>query len=262
MKAHGVNRISLGVQSFNDQLIKRIERHHDKKRIDQALDQIHEAGIHNISIDLMYGLPDQTIAMLMEDLNIAANDQRIKHISIYSLTIEEHSKFGRQKIVPCDNELEGTMYELIVKTLPEYGYQHYEISNFAKPGYESKHNQMYWRYEDYAGIGCGASGKENHIRYDRPFQLLNYLNDEEVFERFELSKSDEMFEFIMMGLRMKQGISLSRFEALFQCSLSDVYASAIHQNIARGWLLIEGDSLRPSEAGMTFLNDVLMAFMD
>ena len=89
MKAHGVNRISLGVQSFNDQLIKRIERHHDKKRIDQALDQIHEAGIHNISIDLMYGLPDQTIAMLMEDLNIAANDQRIKHISIYSLTIEE-----------------------------------------------------------------------------------------------------------------------------------------------------------------------------
>lgn len=262
MKAHGVNRISLGVQSFNDQLIKRIERHHDKKRIDQALDQIHEAGIHNISIDLMYGLPDQTIAMLMEDLNLAANDERIKHISIYSLTIEEHSKFGRQKIAPCDNELEGMMYELIVKTLPGYGYQHYEISNFAKPGYESKHNQMYWRYEDYAGIGCGASGKENHIRYDRPFQLLNYLNDEEVFERFALSKSDEMFEFIMMGLRMKQGISLSRFEALFQCSLSDVYASAIHQNIARGWLLIEGDSLRPSEAGMTFLNDVLMAFMD
>lgn len=262
MKKHGVNRVSLGVQSFNDELVKRIERHHDKKRIDQVLDQIHESGIHNISIDLMYGLPGQTLEMLANDLKTAASDSRISHISIYSLTIEEHSKFGRQGIEPCDNELEGRMYELICETLPKKGYKHYEISNFAKSGYESKHNQMYWQYADYVGLGCGASGKENHIRYDRPFQLMDYLNDQEKCELIELSKKDEMFEMIMMGLRMKKGIDLTHFENLFGCSLMDVYPFAVNENIKRGWLKLAEGRLFPSEQGMTFLNDVLLAFMD
>lgn len=262
MKKHGVNRISLGVQSFNDELVKIIERHHNRQRIDQVLDMIHAAGIHNISIDLMYALPKQSLSQLADDLKIAALDKRISHISIYSLTIEEHSKFGRQGLEPCDNELEGSMYELICETLSKYGYMHYEISNFAKPGYESKHNQMYWQYEDYAGIGCGASGKENHIRYDRPFQLLDYLNDQEKCELIHLSKQDEMFECVMMGLRMKKGIKLKHFEELFGCSLMDVFPSAINDNIKRGWLVLEADRLFPSEAGMTFLNDVLLAFMD
>lgn len=261
MKAHGVNRISLGVQSFNDRLVKSIDRHHNQALINQTLDLIHASNIHNISIDLMYGLPNQTLTMLDEDLKLAAMDQRISHISIYSLTIEEHSKFGREGVVACDNELEGAMYELICRTLKEYGYTHYEISNFAKQGYESLHNQMYWRYEDYAGIGCGASGKENHIRYDRPFQLLNYINHEEVIERIELSKADEMFEFIMMGLRMHQGIELKRFEELFHCSLVEHYASAIKCNLERGWLTLNELALQPTELGMTFLNDVLMDFM-
>lgn len=262
MKLHGVNRISLGVQSFNDMLVKRIERHHDKVKINQVLDMIHAAGIHNISIDLMYGLPEQNLELLAEDLKTAASDSRISHISIYSLTIEEHSAFGRRGIEPCDNELEGLMYELICKTLPQYGYEHYEISNFAKAGYESKHNQMYWRYADYVGIGCGASGKENHIRYDRPFQLLDYLNDQEKCEWIRLSKQDEMFEMIMMGLRMKRGIDLKEFEDLFGCSLIDTYSKAVDENVQCGWLILSSDRLYPSEQGMTFLNDVLLAFMD
>lgn len=262
MKKHGVNRISLGVQSFNDELVKRIERHHDQGRINQVLELIHAVGIHNISIDLMYGLPGQSLKLLAEDVDKAASDSRISHISIYSLTIEEHSKFGLQGIEPCDNELEGLMYELICNTLPKYGYEHYEISNFAKSGFESKHNQMYWQYEDYAGIGCGASGKENHIRYDRPFQLLDYLRNEEKCELIRLNKKDEMFEMIMMGLRMKKGIELKRFEELFNCSLLDVYASAVHDNINCGWLILNDGRLFPSDQGMTFLNDVLLPFMD
>lgn len=262
MKKHGVNRISLGVQSFNDELVKRIERHHNKARINEVLDMIHEIGIHNISIDLMYGLPDQSLKQLADDVEIAASDSRISHISIYSLTIEEHSKFGRQGIEPCDNELEGLMYELICDMLPKYGYEHYEISNFAKSGFESKHNQMYWQYADYAGIGCGASGKENHIRYDRPFQLQDYLNDQEKCELIKLNKSDEMFEMIMMGLRMKKGIDLNHFEELFGCSLLSIFASAVNENIDRGWLVLTKDRLYPSIQGMTFLNDLLLAFMD
>lgn len=262
MKNHGVNRISLGVQSFNDELVKQIERHHDKTRINYVLDLIHEMGIHNISIDLMYGLPNQNLKLLADDLKMAASDTRISHISIYSLTIEEHSKFGRQGIEPCDNELEGLMYELICDTLPKYDYEHYEISNFAKPGYESKHNQMYWQYVDYAGIGCGASGKENHIRYDRPFQLLDYINDQEKCELIALNKEDEMFEMIMMGLRMKKGVDLKHFEDLFGCSLMSVFASAVNENIKRGWLSLSEGRLFPSAQGMTFLNDVLLAFME
>ncbi len=154
------------------------------------------------------------------------------------------------------------MYELICQQLAADGYEHYEISNFARPGYESKHNQMYWHYEDYIGLGCGASGKEHHVRYDRPFQLNKYLNHCEQAEIMTLSREEEQFEFVMMGLRMRQGISLLRYEALFGESLLDHYQNVIDKHCKKGWLLLENGYLAPSEAGMCFLNEILLDFMD
>ena len=153
---HGINRISLGVQSLNDDLIKIINRHHTSKDIFKKIDEIYDAGIMNISVDMIYGLPSQTLDIWLEDLNKIASHPKVSHVSIYSLTIEEHSKFGRENVQKVSEELDEEMYFQAIACLESHGFIQYEISNFARNHKESLHNTTYWEYEDFIGLGCGA----------------------------------------------------------------------------------------------------------
>ena len=258
---HRVNRISLGVQSLNDQLIKIIERHHTADEVFSKIDEIYDKGIQNISVDMIYGLPEQTLAVWLADLKKMAMNEKISHLSIYSLTIEENSAFGRHHVARADDELDELMYFEGIRILEECGFEHYEISNFCRSKRVSLHNCAYWKYEDFIGIGCGAYGKEDHFYYHFPFQLNDYLNGRLKCERRFLNKDDEMFEAVMMGLRLKKGIELNRFRERFACDLTDVYDQAVQKNLKLGYLEIINGYLRCTENGFGLLNSILIDFM-
>lgn len=260
MKRHGVNRISLGVQTLQDDLLKKICRHHDHEMIEDAIQRIHAHGIHNISADMIYGLPSQTMEQWMCDLGWLC-EQEIAHISLYALMIEEHSAFGRAGVEAMDEDLETDMFEYAIAFLQEKGFEHYEISNFARDGRRSMHNQVYWHYDDFIGIGCGASGKSEHARYDNTRNLQTYFEQGPSPRKILLSREDEMFEMLMMSLRMKEGLSLAKFYERFSVDVRDYYTDALDKNIAKGWLVLEQGTLHASYAGMLVLNDVLEDFL-
>ena len=261
LKQYGVNRISLGVQTLQPSLLSIIGRRHTREDVISRIQQLHCHGIHNISIDLIYGLPQQTIQMWKEDLQDIVQHFQISHISLYALTIEEHSQFGRDGVQNIDADVEADMYLHAVSYLHKHGFAHYEISNFAQPSAASLHNQMYWNYEDFCGIGCGASGKSGHVRYDNTRNLHTYLQEGSCPDIIELSKQDEMFETLMMALRMKQGLSLSHFRENFAVDFETAYHAALQKNIERGMLLVEDDHVRTTDEGMLLLHDVLVDFL-
>lgn len=260
MKKHGINRISLGVQSFQDHLLAAIGRTHRQADIEPCLKRIHSYDIHNISIDLIYGLPDQTLRQWQEDLSYAIS-LPITHISIYSLTIEPNSQFGRAGIQPADENLDAQMYEYACQYLNAHGFIQYEISSFAKGDARSRHNLAYWNYDDFYGIGCGASGKEAHIRYDNTRRFDLYFTQGADPDQIVLSKRDEMFEMIMMSLRKKEGMSRALFQARFHRDVCDVYPEAIETNRAKGYLQCSETHLFATETGYPLLHEILIEFL-
>ena len=259
---HGINRISLGVQSLNDDLIRIINRHHTSSEIMSKIDEIYDAGITNISVDMIYGLPTQTLDIWLDDLNKIANNPKVSHVSIYSLTIEEHSKFGRDNVQKVGEELDEEMYFQAITCLESHGFKQYEISNFAKDKKESLHNTTYWEFEDFIGLGCGAYGKENSIYYHHPFRIHEYLDKSLVTHEEKLEKEDEMFECVMMGLRMKKGVSVSSFRKRFNVDVLEYYKSAIEKNMKLNNLIIREDYLKCSDQGFGLLNSILVDFME
>lgn len=253
---HGVNRASIGFQSGSEKLLKMMGRHHTAEDVKNAMELLRQYGIDNISLDLMYSLPHQTMADLQEAAEYAVF-LKPKHLSLYSLTIEENTVFGKKGYEPLDEDTEADMYEYICRTLPEKGFRQYEISNFALPGYESRHNLVYWHYEDFYGISAGASGKENHCRYDNVRSLPEYLKDPLQREVIPLSREDEMFEAVMMGLRLKDGILLSSFEERFGVSFEAAFAAKAEKLLKEGKLQIEGQRLKCADAYYHLLNSVL-----
>lgn len=262
LRQHGVNRISLGVQSLDQSLIKLIERHHSVAEIFSKIDEIYECGIVNISVDMIYGLPTQSLDVWLADLKQIALNEKISHVSIYSLTIEENSAFGRRKIEKVSDELDEQMYFEGIRVLEAYGFEQYEISNFARQGKYSCHNCAYWEYEDFIGIGVGAYGKENHIYYHWPFQLNDYIKGELEKEETKLTKEDEMFETIMMGLRMKKGVSIEKFNDYFHEDLREVFHDPIEKHIKNNHLEIIDQHLRCTSNGWGILNSILIDFME
>ena len=261
MVSHGINRISLGVQSLNDDLIKIIHRHHTSEMIFNKIDEIFELGIKNISVDMIYGLPTQTLEVWLSDLHKLAINHKISHISIYSLTIEKNSQFGRNGVEKVSEELDEEMYFKSIELLESLGFKQYEISNFCRENCESKHNMTYWTYEDFIGLGCGAYGKENHIYYHYPFRINEYIDQTLIREETNLEKEDEMFEMIMMGLRMKKGISIKEFYSRFHDDLIDIYSEPIKKHQAFNNLILDEFNLKCSEQGFGLLNNILIDFM-
>ena len=261
LKKHGVNRISMGVQSFQSHLLKMMDRKHSKEDILKCLSWFKEVGISNCSIDLMYALPKQTLEDWQKDLEIACSLD-VTHISLYSLTIEPNSKFGRWGVEPCDGDLEFEMYEYAIDYLCGCGFEHYEVSNFARNGLCSKHNIAYWKYDDFYGIGLGSSGKLGNYRYTQSMNFVEYFEGSNEMELVKLSLSDKRFEAIMMGLRMLEGICIEKYNCRFDCDLCALYEDAITMNVRRGWLEVVDGYLRVTRDGLYLLHEVLVDFMD
>lgn len=262
IKNSHINRISLGVQSFNDVLLKAINRKHTSNDVLSLLRKIKDKGIEHISIDLIYGLPNQTLEIWEEDLLLAASLKEIDHISIYSLTIEPNSKFGRSGVQPCDQDLEADMYEKACEILINNGYEHYEISNFAKPTGRSIHNQAYWKYKDFKGIGCGAYGMEDGVYYHIPFRINQYIDKTLEIEKTILTEKDQAFESIMMGLRMKDGLNIQEYRERFNEKWYNIACKVFQSYEETNHLINDGYCIRCSEKGLVILNTILVDIMD
>lgn len=255
-KKYGINRISMGVQTSNDNELNLINRKHTFVDVRNKITLLKDNGLNNISIDLMYSLPNQTIYTLNSTIDDFISLD-IPHVSLYSLTIEENSVFGKLGYKSLDEDLEADMYELIVNTLEKYGYIHYEVSNFCKAGYESKHNIGYWKYDDFLGISLDASSKVGNSRWTITRSFNDYFKDyNKKSEELLLSKEEQMFENIMMSLRMKDGLNIEEFNNKYNCDLLSKYQKAINNpNIC-----IENGYLKVKNLGI--LNNTLLEFLD
>lgn len=260
MVKYGINRVSLGVQSFDEEELLLLNRVHKNEQVMMCIEKIRNSGITNISIDLMYALPHQTYVSFEKNLDIALA-LPITHLSIYALTIEENSSWGRQGIQPVDPEIEEKMYEIAQRKCREAAFESYEISNFSK-GQPSAHNLHYWHYDDYAGLGPGATSMVNHERIENTHNLMDYTHGKFVKTRTELDYDDRCFERIMMGLRVKEGINLKDYLTQTKLDLLKLYPEAIQSNVEKGLLQVSSTHLVCTQRGFALLHDVLMDFME
>lgn len=263
LKNSAVNRVSLGVQTFDDKMLKKIGRSHLEKDIYENIDRLKLAGFDNISIDLIYALPGQTMDQVKDNVEKAITLD-IPHMSLYSLILENHTVFmnrmRRGKLPLPKEELEAEMFEYIIEELERSGFEHYEISNFSKPGFESRHNLMYWDNAEYYGIGAGASGYVNGVRYKNHGPIRHYLKAVEegnarVTEE-HLSQREQMEEEMFLGLRKKSGVSMIRFEEKFGTSFEGLYGQVVRELCHQGLLQVEGQQIRMTKKGL-FLGDTV-----
>lgn len=222
LKESKVNRLSIGVESFNNNNLKLIERKHTFEDALTKINLVKNYGFNNINVDLIYALPEETLSTVKKDINQLLKLD-IPHISTYSLIIEEHTKLKIKGVKEIDEDLDAKMYEYIVKKLTNNNYNHYEISNFAKKGYESRHNLTYWNNEYYYGFGLGAHGYVHGVRYENTRSFHDYLNGNYILEENILSKQQIMENELMLGLRKTKGINLNEFFNKYDINLQDVF---------------------------------------
>ena len=209
-KKYNINRLSIGIESFNKDILSFLERDYTKEDIIEKISQAKQY-FTNINIDLMYAVPNETLDILKEDI-LEFLKLDIPHISCYSLMIEDHTKLGIKDTNYISEDLDYSMYKLIEDTLEENGYDHYEISNYSKPGYESRHNLCYWKNHKYYGFGLGASGYIANYRYTNTKNLNKYLNGNYIAEKEIITKEINASNYAILGLRTKYGINKKEFK--------------------------------------------------
>ena len=263
LKESQVNRVSLGVQTFDNKMLKKIGRSHQEQDIYDNIRHLKQAGFDNISIDLIYALPGQTMDQVKE--NVAkAIDLDIPHMSLYSLILENHTVFmnrmRRGKLPLPKEELEAEMFEYIIEELEKAGFEHYEISNFSKPGFESRHNLVYWDNAEYYGLGAGASGYVDGIRYKNHGPIRHYLEAVEAgkarITEEHLTLEEKMEEELFLGLRKKTGVSKARFEEKFGISFDQRYGQVVVSLTEQGLLVPDDKQVRMTKRGL-FLGDTV-----
>lgn len=263
LKESQVNRVSLGVQTFDNKMLKKIGRSHQEQDIYDNIRHLKQAGFDNISIDLIYALPGQTMDQVKE--NVAkAIDLDIPHMSLYSLILENHTVFmnrmRRGKLPLPKEELEAEMFEYIIEELEKAGFEHYEISNFSKPGFESRHNLVYWDNAEYYGLGAGASGYVDGIRYKNHGPIRHYLEAVEAgkarITEEHLTLEEKMEEELFLGLRKKTGVSKARFEEKFGISFDQRYGQVVASLTEQGLLVPDDKQVRMTKRGL-FLGDTV-----
>ena len=263
----GFDRISFGVQSLNAGELRSIGRIHNPKQALEALEWAQKAGFARINADLMYGLPGQTLASYESTVKQMVS-LGLKHISAYSLILEENTPLEQLvlqgKLQLPEEDMVADMYEFTNDYLPSKGLLRYEISNYAAPGQESRHNQQYWRYHPYAAIGvaaCEFTGKE---RFTHTASVQEYLqNWQKGMERENLSQEELLEEYMFMGLRQTRGVDLAEAEERFGVRITDKFALAINKFAGQGMLVLneEKQLLKPTAKGMTLGNQLFEAFM-
>ena len=267
-KAAGVNRPSVGVQAANDEELRLLGRIHTFKEAVNCVEAIRECGFENFSLDVISALPKQTLKDYEKDLErIIALDP--KHISSYSLIIEPGTPFfkdygenGEKRSELPDEETDRKMYALTKEMLGAAGFHRYEISNYAKPGFESRHNSAYWTGKEYFGLGLGASSLVGNVRYSNVRDLNAYLSAPEKHITDEvLDEPALMAEFMILGLRMTKGVSKTEFKNRFGKDFDEVYGNVIKKLKPAGVLEEEGDTVRLSDYGLDVSNSVFEEFL-
>ncbi|WP_240050919.1 radical SAM family heme chaperone HemW [Metabacillus litoralis] len=269
LKNAGVNRLSIGVQSFNDELLNKIGRVHRRDDVFRTIKQAEEVGFENMSIDLMYGLPGQTVEDFKASLEIGFS-LNVKHFSAYSLIIEPKTVFynlmqkGRLSLPP--QELEAQMYEIAMEEMENHGFAQYEISNYAIPGFESFHNLTYWNNVDYYGFGAGAHGYVDGVRTSNIGPVKKYIdsikekgnayNSEHV-----VSLNEKMEEEMFLGLRKTAGVNKEAFYNKFSIELDRQFGEKIKKQVELGLVKDDGVSIKLTHKGKLLGNEVFQEFL-
>lgn len=222
LKQNGINRISIGVQSFNDKTLKFLNRKHTKRDVVNLINNLKKVGINNINIDLIFGINNQTIEDINNDLQTFINLD-IPHVSYYSLILEEHTKLYTDKYIEIDDDMCAFQYDYICKYLKEHNYIHYEISNFSKEEYQSKHNLVYWNNENYYGFGCGAHGFIGNTRYENTRSITKYNSGNYMLNKYKLDIKEDMENQIMLNLRTKYGVNKKNFLKKYKTKINNIF---------------------------------------
>ncbi|RST61499.1 radical SAM family heme chaperone HemW [Siminovitchia terrae] len=266
---YGVNRLSFGVQSFNDELLRKIGRSHEVKDVYRSISHAQQAGFSNISIDLIYALPGQTVEDFSDTVQKAV-ELDLPHYSGYSLIVEPKTVFynlmrkGKLKLPGEDQE--AAMYEMLINQMEKSGLQQYEVSNFSKPGFQSIHNLVYWNNEEYYGFGAGAHGYVKGIRYSNYGPLKKYMEPLgkdllPVFEQHQVTDREKMEEEMFLGLRKRIGVSIPDFVKKFSINPRVLFQQQIEDLTSKGWLEEKNDSIRLTRQGLFLGNEVFQTFL-
>lgn len=258
LKKNKVNRVSIGIESFdkdNNILLDRNSKYEDAKN---KINLLKENGINNINIDLIYAIKNQSIHKLKKDLKLF-NKLNVTHISTYSLMIQKNTKLYNKNILPIDENLDYKMYKTICKYLKRKGFIHYEISNFCKEGYESRHNLVYWSNEEYFGFGPGASGYADGVRYDNTKNLNKYFNGEYISNKEILSEKDIMDYEIILGLRKINGINIKEFYEKYHVNIQSKYP--VEELINSGDLIHKNGNIFINPDKLYIMNEILLKLL-
>ena len=269
LKDMGVNRLSIGLQAVQDRLLKEIGRIHSYKEFKENFILARNLGFNNINVDLMFALPDQSLEDLDETLKTII-DLKPEHISCYSLIVEEETVFYKLfddgKLNLPNEDLEREMYLRALRILKQSGYNQYEISNFSKPGYECRHNIVYWSLYDYIGIGSGSHSYIDEKRISNYTSIEKYIkfmmeNGNAIEEVFENSIKDDMEEFMFMGLRKIEGINKGEFKERFKKEIHEVYGEVISTHIKNKLLVEDEEKIYLTTYGIEVSNYVMKDFI-
>jgi oxygen-independent coproporphyrinogen-3 oxidase len=266
----GINRISMGAQSMDGGELSALGRLHGVNDIRKSYDDIARAGFDNINLDVMFGLPGQTASSLEFTLAELCKLDPM-HVSAYGLTLEKgtplYSDWAAGNLSLPDEDAERDMYEFIIVYLAMHGYTQYEISNFAKPGFECRHNLKYWQCEPYIGLGLAAHSYFGGARYNNTSDFDEYIEltksnaGSAVAEKIVLDKRDLITEYIIMGLRLCKGIELHIFKELFDVEITDLFSDDIAKHIANGFLRLHNGRLSFTRQGISVSNSILCDFV-
>ena len=269
IRTMGYNRISIGVQSFDKAELKLLDRAHGPKEIHSTVDCARKAGFDNLSLDLMFAVPNQSLSSWENNLNKAL-EKNPEHLSTYNLTIEQGTAFSKLqsngKLIMPDDDHQLELYKKTIERLTKKGFHHYEISNFAHRGKECKHNITYWENKNTLGLGAGASSYMNGTRFKNinlPAHYIRQVKEKKIAvehsETLELRQA--MGETIMLGLRLLQGISIHQFEKRFQISFINLFRNIISALKEKELVIIEKDYLRLSQKGLFWADSVTLEFI-
>ena len=263
-KKIGINRLSIGLQETHNELLKSIGRIHTYEEFIKTYNLARKIGFNNINVDLMIALPNQTIQDIKENLE-KITKLNPEHISVYSLILEEgtpfYNKYNENKIKLPDEELERNMYWYVKNTLENNGYMHYEISNFSKKGFESKHNMNCWNQEEYLGFGVAAHSYNNKIRYSNTNSIEEYIKGSNKIIHEEQTLEDMQKEYMLLGLRKIEGINIQKFKNKFAQNPIFIFKEQLNKLVYEELIIVDGNEIKLTNKGLDLANIVWEEFV-
>ena len=262
LKSIGVNRLSIGAQTFDSKILKFIGRLHSPFDIESAVKNARNVGFDNISLDLIYGLPSQTLQGFKDSLNKVV-ELDVEHVSLYGLKIEEGTAFEKMQLNDLpDDDMQADMYLLAGDVLRNAGYEKYEISNFAKKGFYSKHNLNYWGANTYYGFGCGAHGYVDDIRYENQVDLESYIQNPLIrLSTTKLSVEEKIEEFVFLGFRKAEGIDIEKLKQEYDYDFEQMNYKSLQKFLSSGHVVKTKNGYAFSDEGFLLSNEILCEFL-